>query len=75
MLERLGKLRAITRVLVPEYIVRFIMLIAASTVTCLIMGQFDVIIPAILLALICGAAGLAAIIILPESAVIVITVL
>ena len=74
MLERLGKLRAITRVLIPEYVVRFIMLIAASTITCLIMGQFDVIIPAILLTLICGAAGLAAIIILPESAVIVITV-
>lgn len=74
MLERLGKSRAICNVLIPEFVIRVLMLIMMAVITCLIMKQFDVIIPSVLYSLICAGAGLLAIIILPEAAVIVITV-
>lgn len=74
MQTRFGHTKAFFRVCIPEFLIRTALLIIISVITCLIMGQTDLIRAAAIYTISAGVAGLILTVLLSDAAILVLTV-
>ena len=74
MKKRLGFPGAVRRIMIPEVLMRMLMIAGVTVITCLIAGQTGLILTSLIYILIVTASGIAAVFILPDSWLLIITV-